>query len=554
MNGMNWNGNVPFQRFFSDQRFFSGEDRSVDHFAFASVVNIKMTGSPMKEFARYPAVHKSSNHGYAPANLLGVPPDLHTEVLKFLRPNWSPKVMAILRLVNRDRTMFTYAHRVNETYSPPRHSEPQYTVERELYRKRNGFRVNLVREPPVQNFPQGRFAVQKRIILNSIDIGGNESPWNEIECYRATQHAPHPHILRMQNYYCSPYQLPTDLVITLDYANSNDLFSWIFETEIPPPPQVFRSWFIQICHGLRHLHSCGWTNLDLSPENILIHNDAPPGEPPLLRPVLMDFGAALPIGTSHFSFRGKHRFAAPELYCNPPFNAARCDMWSLGILLYMLLARNVPFERATPFACEDFKEFKKAHTSTKKAWENLDEFLVLSGRIRDFETQLKKVREASPSPTEGAACVAWKHGVAVLEAQLVEARNLIAISRRSHEDASQSEPQQVRTRIASQADPQLLQRIIEDGALDLVQRLLRYDPLSRITPNGVLAHSYCTLGGEGDNGGDGGDDGGSGSPGSSTTSHPGPGSSHAGAMLQMAQKVRPPPLSLQMCPSPPPLP
>jgi hypothetical protein len=154
--------------------------------------------------------------------------------------------------------------------------------------------------------------------------------------------------------------------------------------------------------------------------------------------------------------------------------------------------------------------FKKANTSTKKSWENSNEFLVLSGQIRDLETQLEKVRKTSFTllDAEGAAFVAWEQGVTVLEAKLAEARNLIAVSRRSHEDASRLEPQR-------------LQRIIEadqctaefqDGALDLVQRLLRYDPLSRITPDGVLAHSYCALGGEGGNGGDGGDDGGGGGP------------------------------------------
>jgi serine/threonine protein kinase len=132
-------------------------------------------------------------------------------------------------------------------------------------------------------------------------------------------------------------------VITLEYADGGEYFDAL-QNEVYPY-QTLRMHFKRITQAMLFLHHSQWTNLDLSAENILVKARSP---------LLMDFGMALMTNESANGFRGKEFYAAPELWTNSPCDPVLADLWSLGILLFIMLTRCPPFERANR-TCNRFR-------------------------------------------------------------------------------------------------------------------------------------------------------------------------------------------------------
>jgi len=95
---------------------------------------------------------------------------------------------------------------------------------------------------------------------------------------------------------------------------------------------------IQVCRALKHAHDHGVIHRDLKPANILL---APDG-----RPKLADFGIARVFGSTGVTIAGgvlgTADYMSPEQAAGKPVNA-RCDQYSLGGVLYALLAGRPPF-------------------------------------------------------------------------------------------------------------------------------------------------------------------------------------------------------------------
>ncbi|HCO92646.1 MAG TPA: hypothetical protein DIU00_01635 [Phycisphaerales bacterium] len=108
--------------------------------------------------------------------------------------------------------------------------------------------------------------------------------------------------------------------------------------------------FIQVCEGLQHAHQKGIIHRDIKPSNILVYKE---GGKPI--PKIIDFGVAKALTTqlteqSFFTEQGQ-LLGTPE-YMSPEQAEMtrqdidiRSDIYSLGVLLYVLLAGVLPFER-----------------------------------------------------------------------------------------------------------------------------------------------------------------------------------------------------------------
>lgn len=94
----------------------------------------------------------------------------------------------------------------------------------------------------------------------------------------------------------------------------------------------------QICSGLRHAHDRGIIHRDLKPGNLLLTSDG--------IAKITDFGIAKQFGgrkiTAVGGVVGTADFMAPEQLHGKPATI-RSDMYSLGVVMYTLLARRPPF-------------------------------------------------------------------------------------------------------------------------------------------------------------------------------------------------------------------
>ncbi len=108
---------------------------------------------------------------------------------------------------------------------------------------------------------------------------------------------------------------------------------------------------IQVLHGLEAIHNAGIVHRDISPENIMVSvSDAG------VVAKVIDLGIAKSDSadgalTSTGVFIGKWRYASPEhlgLLESGETIDGRADLFSIGIVLYELLAGQLPFQAETP--------------------------------------------------------------------------------------------------------------------------------------------------------------------------------------------------------------
>lgn len=102
---------------------------------------------------------------------------------------------------------------------------------------------------------------------------------------------------------------------------------------------------VQLCDGLQKAHQLGIVHRDIKPANIIIDSDG--------RPRLLDFGLATVVGASQItragSTLGTIAYMSPEQAQGRPVDQ-RSDVFSLGIVLYEMIARKQAFARDTDAA------------------------------------------------------------------------------------------------------------------------------------------------------------------------------------------------------------
>ncbi len=95
---------------------------------------------------------------------------------------------------------------------------------------------------------------------------------------------------------------------------------------------------IMVCHALRHAHDRGVIHRDIKPANLLLNRDG------IVK--LSDFGIAKLFGHSSMTADGgvigTAEYMAPEQADGRPVNH-RCDLYSLGCVMYALCAGRPPF-------------------------------------------------------------------------------------------------------------------------------------------------------------------------------------------------------------------
>ncbi|XP_058448271.1 testis-specific serine/threonine-protein kinase 1-like [Malaya genurostris] len=103
-----------------------------------------------------------------------------------------------------------------------------------------------------------------------------------------------------------------------------------------------RYWFYQMVDAINYLHQMDIAHRDLKCENILISKN--------MNIKLSDFGFARncidETGGSIFSktFCGSAAYAAPEIVGGKPYQPKAADLWSLGVVLFIMLNGIMPFD------------------------------------------------------------------------------------------------------------------------------------------------------------------------------------------------------------------
>lgn len=208
-----------------------------------------------------------------------------------------------------------------------------------------------------------------------VDDDRLEDPLNEIKCLkRLSSNGGHPNIVRMFHH----EKMAGKLWISQE-AGGKDLYDIISGSKKQRlSREDIKHLFRQLIRGVKFIHSCGIAHLDLSLENLVVSSDLD-----VLK--IIDFGLARFIkfdedGSSvdfpGISSPGKTFYMSPEIFSYQAFAGPAADIWSCGVILFMLLLGGPPF--------------RKPHKSDKRF------SMIFNGRLGEL-LQRWKVRDIPDS-------------------------------------------------------------------------------------------------------------------------------------------------------------
>lgn len=144
----------------------------------------------------------------------------------------------------------------------------------------------------------------------------------------------HPHIVQLHEVMASK----TKIYFVLEYVKGGELFDKLIKGKLKE--DAARKYFQQLISAIGFCHSRGVYHRDLKPENLLLDDEG--------NLKVSDFGLSALAetrrqdGLLHTSC-GTPSYVAPEVIDQKGYDGAKSDIWSCGVVLFVLLAGFLPF-------------------------------------------------------------------------------------------------------------------------------------------------------------------------------------------------------------------
>ncbi|KAL4584612.1 hypothetical protein LXL04_009216 [Taraxacum kok-saghyz] len=145
----------------------------------------------------------------------------------------------------------------------------------------------------------------------------------------------HPNVVELKEVMATKQKI----FFVMEYVTGGELFAKVVKGRLKE--DVARKYFQQLISAVDFCHSRGVSHRDLKPENLLLDQNGD------LK--VSDFGlSALPEqltndGMLHTQC-GTPAYVAPEVLRRKGYDGAKDDIWSCGVILYVLLAGFLPFQ------------------------------------------------------------------------------------------------------------------------------------------------------------------------------------------------------------------
>nr|XP_046189168.1 myosin light chain kinase family member 4-like isoform X3 [Oncorhynchus gorbuscha] len=204
---------------------------------------------------------------------------------------------------------------------------------------------------------KARSQKEKDVVKNEIQVMNQLNHANLIQLYAA-------------------FESRHDIILVMEYVDGGELFDRIIDENYNLTELDTVLFIRQICEGLQYMHRMYILHLDLKPENILCVSRA------TNKIKIIDFGLARrykPREKLRVNF-GTPEFLAPEVI-NYEFVSFPTDMWSLGVITYMLLTG------LSPFLGDDDNETLNNILACQWNFEE-EAFTDISEEAKDFITRL----------------------------------------------------------------------------------------------------------------------------------------------------------------------
>ena len=155
---------------------------------------------------------------------------------------------------------------------------------------------------------------------------------NEIEIIKKLDY---PHIVKIYEY----FQKGSNYYLLTEFCEDGDLFQKISNNFFFGEEHICSIMF-QLLLSIYYCHINNIVHRDLKPENIMVTGIDEKGH---FNIKIIDFGVAKNFKTKEFNEPiGSAYYIAPEVL-KKKYNE-KCDLWSIGVILYVLIAKEPPFK------------------------------------------------------------------------------------------------------------------------------------------------------------------------------------------------------------------
>eukprot|EP00808_Paulinella_micropora_P025799 g45002.t1 len=150
------------------------------------------------------------------------------------------------------------------------------------------------------------------------------------------------------------YENDESLFLVMELCTGGELYDRIAEKKRFSEGEA-RQTFLQVVQGVKYLHDHKIAHCDLKPDNLLYQDDTD-GAPIKI----IDFGMANHLKQRQYlsHFTGTSYYIAPEVHSK--HYTISCDIWSLGVILFVLIFGFPPFNGNNP---------KEIHAATKAGFD-----------------------------------------------------------------------------------------------------------------------------------------------------------------------------------------
>ncbi|XP_036392519.1 serine/threonine-protein kinase SIK2 [Megalops cyprinoides] len=173
----------------------------------------------------------------------------------------------------------------------------------------------------------------KIIDKTQLDAVNLEKIYREVQIMKMLDH---PHIIKLYQV----METKNMLYLVTEYAKNGEIFDYLANHGRLSEPEARRK-FWQILSAVEYCHNRHIVHRDLKAENLLLDGH--------MNIKIADFGFAnfFQPGEPLATWCGSPPYAAPEVFEGQQYEGPQLDIWSMGVVLYVLVCGALPFDGPT---------------------------------------------------------------------------------------------------------------------------------------------------------------------------------------------------------------
>ncbi|XP_055890890.1 SNF-related serine/threonine-protein kinase-like isoform X4 [Biomphalaria glabrata] len=179
----------------------------------------------------------------------------------------------------------------------------------------------------------GEKVAVKVIDKQKLDDISRSHLFQEVRCMKLVQH---PNVVRLYEV----IDTQTKLYLILELGDG-DMYDYIMKHDKGLDEQLAKKYFRQIVEAILYCHRLHVVHRDLKPENVVFFNKFG-----IVKLTDFGFSNVFAPGKKLETSCGSLAYSAPEILLGDSYDPPAVDVWSLGVILFMLVAGRAPFQEA----------------------------------------------------------------------------------------------------------------------------------------------------------------------------------------------------------------